>query len=55
MARMRSKTTMASIIPNRESASTRSYAWKARYGGMEVKGPKEVKHLRDENARLEVV
>jgi putative transposase len=28
------------------------YAWKARYGGMEVSEAEEVKHLRDENARL---
>jgi len=28
------------------------YAWKARCGGMEVSEAEEVKHLRDENARL---
>ena len=28
------------------------YAWKARYGGMEVSEAEEVKHLRDENGRL---
>ena len=28
------------------------YAWKAKYGGMEVSEAKEVKHLRDENSRL---
>jgi putative transposase len=28
------------------------YAWKAKYGGMEVSEAGEVKHLRDENARL---
>jgi putative transposase len=28
------------------------YAWKAKYGGMEVSEVEEVKHLRDENARL---
>jgi putative transposase len=28
------------------------YAWKARYGGMEVSEAEEVKHLRDENSRL---
>jgi len=28
------------------------YAWKAKYGGMEVSEAEEVKHLRDENARL---
>ena len=29
------------------------YAWKAKYGGMEVSEAEEVKHLRDENTRLE--
>jgi len=28
------------------------YAWKAKFGGMEVSEAEEVKHLRDENARL---
>jgi len=28
------------------------YAWNAKYGGMEVSEAEEVKHLRDENARL---
>ena len=28
------------------------YAWKAKYGGMEVSEAEEVKRLRDENARL---
>ena len=28
------------------------YAWKAKYGGMEVSEAEKVKHLRDENARL---
>ena len=28
------------------------YAWKPKYGGMEVSEAEEVKHLRDENARL---
>ena len=28
------------------------YAWKAKYGGMGVSEAEEVKHLRDENARL---
>jgi len=28
------------------------YAWKAKYGGMNVSEAEEVKHLRDENARL---
>jgi putative transposase len=28
------------------------YAWKAKYGGMKVSEAEEVKHLRDENARL---
>lgn len=28
------------------------YAWKSKYGGMEVSEAEEVKHLRDENARL---
>ena len=28
------------------------YAWKAKYGGMEVSEAEEVKHLRDENGRL---
>ena len=28
------------------------YAWKAKYGGMEVSEAQEVKSLRDENARL---
>jgi len=28
------------------------YAWKAKYGGMDVSEAEEVKHLRDENARL---
>jgi len=28
------------------------YAWKAKYGGMEVSEAEEVKHLRDENPRL---
>jgi len=28
------------------------YAWKAKYGGMEVSEAEEVKQLRDENARL---
>ena len=28
------------------------YAWKAKYGGMEVSEAQEVKQLRDENARL---
>jgi len=28
------------------------YAWKAKYGGMELSEAEEVKHLRDENARL---
>lgn len=28
------------------------YAWRAKYGGMEVSEAQEVKQLRDENARL---
>ena len=28
------------------------YAWKAKYGGMDVSEAQEVKHLREENARL---
>jgi putative transposase len=28
------------------------YAWKAKYGGMDVSEAEEVKHLRDENGRL---
>ena len=28
------------------------YAWKAKYGGMDVSEAQELKHLRDENARL---
>jgi putative transposase len=28
------------------------YAWKAKYGGMEVSEAQEVKQLRDENGRL---
>jgi putative transposase len=28
------------------------YAWKAKYGGMDVREAEEVKHLRDENSRL---
>lgn len=28
------------------------YAWKRKYGGMDVSEAEEVKHLRDENARL---
>ena len=28
------------------------YAWKAKYGGMDVSEAEEVKHLRDENSRL---
>jgi putative transposase len=28
------------------------YAWKAKYGGMEVSEAQETKQLRDENARL---
>jgi len=28
------------------------YAWKAKYGGMEVSEAQEVKQLRDENTRL---
>src|SRR6202040_3201782 len=28
------------------------YAWKAKYGGMDVSEAEEVKHLREENARL---
>lgn len=28
------------------------YAWKAKYGGMEVSEAEEVEHLRDENGRL---
>jgi len=28
------------------------YAWKARYGGMDVSEAQEVKQLREENARL---
>ncbi len=28
------------------------YAWKAKYGGVEVSEAQEVKQLRDENARL---
>jgi putative transposase len=28
------------------------YAWKAKYGGMDVKEAQEVKQLRDENGRL---
>jgi len=27
------------------------YAWKAKYGGMDVSEAEEVKHLRDENSR----
>ena len=27
------------------------YAWKAKYGGMDVSEAEEVKHLRDENVR----
>ena len=30
------------------------HAWKAKYGGMDVSEAEEVKHLRDENARLKV-
>jgi putative transposase len=29
------------------------YAWKAKYGGMDVSEAEEVKHLRDENGRLQ--
>jgi putative transposase len=29
-----------------------TYAWKAKYGGMDVSEAEEVKHLRDENSRL---
>lgn len=32
--------------------STRSRAWKAKYGGMDVSQAQEAKQLRDENARL---
>jgi len=28
------------------------YAWKAKYGGMDVSEVQEMKHLREENARL---
>ena len=28
------------------------YAWKAKYGGMDVSEAEEVKHLRDESSRL---
>ena len=28
------------------------YAWKAKYGGMDVSEAEEIKHLRDENSRL---
>jgi putative transposase len=28
------------------------YAWRAKYGGRDVGEAEEVKHLRDENARL---
>jgi len=28
------------------------YAWKVKYGGMEVSEAEEVKHLRDEDSRL---
>ena len=28
------------------------YAWKAKYGGMDVSEAEELKHLRDENTRL---
>ncbi len=31
------------------------YAWKAKYGGMEVSEAQEVKQLREENARLKRV
>jgi len=35
-----------------EYRSTRSYAWKAKYGGLEVDEAQELLSLRDENARL---
>lgn len=28
------------------------YAWKAKYGGMDVSQVQEVKHLREQNTRL---
>jgi hypothetical protein len=39
-------------LGNSASASTPIYAWKPKYGGMEVSEAEEVKHLRNENARL---
>jgi len=35
-----------------EYRSTRSNAWKAKYGGMDVSQAQEAKQLRDENTRL---
>ena len=33
-------------------SSATFYAWKAKYGGMEVSGAKRLRALEDENARL---
>jgi putative transposase len=33
-------------------SSATFYAWKAKFGGMEVSDPKRLKALEDENARL---
>ena len=43
----------AEDVAREQGVSTHTiYAWKAKYGGMEVSEAEEVKHLRDENARL---
>jgi len=36
-------------VPEQGVSKQTIYAWKAKYGGMEVSEAEEVKHLRDEN------
>jgi putative transposase len=39
-------------LPGRLGPKHTIYAWKQKYGGMEVAEAQELRHLRDENAKL---
>ena len=43
---------MADLCRKHGMASATFYAWKARFGGLEVSDAKKLKSLEDENARL---
>jgi putative transposase len=44
---------MASDVGREQGVSKHTiYAWRAKYGGMEVSEAEEVKHLRQENTQL---